>query len=857
MIQAVVARGTHLELGVATSLPATLANELVSFRFVTHATYGVTLESMTHLEESAFVWTNAQQSDGGEVTGQLWRVVQDVGREFGAECGAECGGVGAPLDPTAAVTVTTTLDLDGRPALAFRWDGLALASSGTVDVTVLVALGDADRFARWSVFVTRHGSAADALDMVECPILAFQGPVPARSGMTHAASQVRARALLPAHAMPQLGATNVPLTLWGGESLLTQHPCGYSANGADIPTQPYQFEALCAMDPDDAPSARRVLVLGSRDLVGRRKQFHRAGVLDGDTAVYRWGHRYFPPWATWPIADPDATSRLGNSHYSQYPAIVGCLRARTAAWWHDAAAFYRDTVAEGMAGRPKPLDDNRSDLVRGAPLVVSERQQPSMDGETLGGILTTWDREIAEMTSAPVAFAQWNNLKPTKPTPPSGLQFSEIRGTNYLPIASTSHCLHLGLVPIVAVAGRPTTAGGFFHAPHLRDELDVLADVGFNSIRLWGSLMGYIMDPTGYMASLKTTAQECVARGIGICYLLFSQIPAGAANSGLSAFSLSTAAAMDPATLRQGLWTLSNNWQGSRFAPQAVPAGEQDLSHWPEPATETEWETFGRYGEWSGSPAILAFQESVGEYVRAIADFFANDPDGIAAYHMTELYNEVNLIYSYSAEVRSHVVDFIAKVERSMRAIHPGLRAHVGFAGAADGLAEELIRNGLTLSCFAAHAYAYQATDAEFAEIAANFSARAGDAIAVSDSLPMILSEFYVRPENAGQMAEYIRIVQGVGAGGYVWCYIQNNAYRNAVVSGTPDYHGFSYPFDGLVTCALPMNTILTTDTLTFTDTGGECGREFGAECDNGEGREASDRLAIRSWILNAVVIIP
>lgn len=852
MTTAVVTSETMISLGISTSLPATLANEHVSFRFVSHATYGVTMDTMTQLDDGpAFVWTNAQQSDDGTVTGQLWRIVQDSGNEHNAEHNAEHGMVGEALDPTTDVAVTTMTDADGRPALAFRWEDLALATSGTVDVTMIVALGDGDVHARFTIHVDRHGTAADAIDHVACPILAFQGPVPARSGSTHADSQVRARVL---------ADRNTPLSAWSGDSELTQHPRGYSANGATIPTQRYQFDALCAMDPDDQDSERQVAVLSSADVQGYRKQFLRSGVLDGDTLLYRWEHRYIPSWASWPILDSDATTRFGNLHFSRYPVLVGCFRAPTKAWDFSAAVWYRENVGEQMAAPPRRTDAARTDLSRGAPLVLSDEDTANMNGTTLGAILSTWTSELREQTGADVAFAQWNTLLPERSAPTPALDFTEIRGVNYLPLASTSHCLHLSLVPIVASAGRPTTSGGFFHASHLTDELDVLESVGFNNIRLWGSLMGYLCNPAGYMASLKTVAAECHARGIGITYILFNQIPAGAATAGGSAYTFFSAIGDAPSTLIAALWAQCDGWQGNDDAPQNMPTDETDVSHWPEPMTGDEWIASGRYGEWSNED----FQQKVGEYVRAIADFFVNDSDGAAAFHSVDLYNEVNLIF-YAQDgtelaSRELVLDFICKVESAMRTIFPTMATTVGWAGnpsgrdsSLPGMTTQLAQRGCYLSYGSMHAYNYDATPEQFAAI----SAVLGTAKAETDALniPLVFSEFYVRPENAGQMADYAGMIVDNGPGWQVWCYIQNNAYRDSVQSGTWDYHGFSYPFDGLVTCSKPALQILTTDTLEFNPTGGEHNEEHSDEHNNGAVREAADRQAILDLMLATQVV--
>ena len=847
MTSQVVSSGKHLILGDEVALPVSISNDLVRFTFVEHVVHGVTLDTMEQLADCAgFTWTNGQSSDDGAVTGKLWRIVQDSGNEHNAEHDAEHGSVGAILVPSSSVVAYEATDAAGRSGYAFRWEGLALATSGSVDVTVVATIADGETFARFSIYVDREHAAtdADAIDHVAFPILALRGPVPARPAMSHAESQIRSRVL---------SDINRPLSSWVGIDELRQHPRGYSANGVTIETQAYQFDAIAAMDPDDSDSLRQVAVLSSADTRGWRKQFYRAGVADVDDALYLWEHRYMAPWSSWPILGPESQSRFGNSMFCPYPVLVGAFRAPTAAWDFSAAIWYRDNVAETMAAAPRRTDASRTAISRGAPLVISREDTANMDGTALGSVLSLWTEELRVQTGADVIFAEWHTLLPER-VAGGGLttDFSQLRGVNYLPMASTSNCLHLALLPIVASAGRPTTAGGFFHQSHLEDELDVLQGVGFQNIRIWGSLAGYICDPTGYMASLKIVAQQCNARGIKMTYVVFNQIPAGLATAGSSTATFYDVVNGSPSSLRTALWAACNAWQTNGDAPAAMPPGEQDISHWPEPKTGDEWGLGGPYGQWTDT----AFQADVGAYVRAIASFFATDPDGMSAFESIDLYNEVNLVMRHSDASRDMVIDFICKVEDAMRLVFPGIVTTVGWAGDPTGLTTELAQLGCYLSYLSMHAYAYSATNESYASI----QAVAGAVKDEADSLgiPAVLSEFYVRPENAGQLYKYDAILRSSGVapmGWQMWCYIQNNAYRNGVESGTWDYGGFSYPFDGLVTCTKAMDDILTTDTLTFTTTGGEHNEEHSDEHNNGSLFEGADRDYLPNLFLDSEVV--
>lgn len=843
-----IVRSRSLSLGTATTLPATLANDRISLRFVTHGTYGVTLDTVTRIA-GGFSWTNAQASDDGTVTGQMWRLGMDAGNEHNAEHNAEHGAGIVAVDPDASVAVYSGEDAEGRPALAFRWAAIALPNGGTVAVTAVVALGADEDVARWSIHVDRSGTAADAIEHIAYPIISVLGPVPARSGGTHADAQVRTQVLLQTRGIPDVGTNNAALLEWDGVSLTTQHPAGYSI----VETQVYQFEALCAQDPNDLASRDEILFLGTNDQRMERKQFVRAGVRSGDSLIYAWEHRYFPPWASVPILSTDATTRFGNVSHARYEALVGCLAAKTAAWWADAAAFYREAVADRMASPPKLHDSGRSALAKGAPLVAAVGQDPNLSGRVLANILTEWTEDHANTLGADVTYAQWNQLKPTFTQPAPTMNFEQLRGCNYLPFASTSHCLHLAWVSLAnPTAGRPTKptsvssgGDGFFWASHLRDELNVLQGVGFNTIRLWGSFLGYLVNPTQYIANLKVIAQECNSRGIGISYVLFNQVPAGFATAGGSALSIASGVGYSPNAILYSLWTLSDAWQSLGLGagtPQNMPSGEQDLNHWPEPMTEAEWAAAGRYGEWSNT----TFQGLVGQYVRAIADFFANDADGMTAYRSTDLYNEVNLAFG-NATAKAALLDFMTKVAAVMAEIQPAFCPTIGWAGNPQQFIEEMSLLGFVPAYSSSHAYAYTATDNEFQTIGGIFAGTATQAATGPSgaSIPSVMTEFYVVPENSGQMSRYFSAL--AGHGGQSWCYIQNNAYRNGVQSGTWDYHGFAYPFDGLVTCTKPMLSILTTDTLTFENAGGEHNDEHNDEHNMSPGMQA-DRAAVAAW---------
>lgn len=378
-----------------------------------------------------------------------------------------------------------------------------------------------------------------------------------------------------------------------------------------------------------------------------------------------------------------------------------------------------------------------------------------------------------------------------------------LRGVNFLPCPSTSHSLHLSWLPMV---GDPyaNTSGGFYHEPHCADELDVLQSVGYRNVRVWGSCIAWYVDPTGYMQTLKSLCRLLRQRGMSMTYIVFNAVPAGfGVNPGTSARSTLQFTGFNQAATLSALWLISDTWQVSG-APDNMPVDRTDLTHVPEPITAAEWATLGQYGTWSDTQ----MQTIVSDYLAAIGSFFNSDADGNAAYFSYDLFNEVNIQFS-SESVKALIMDFLKQEYQMLAAEHPALLATVGFAGYSVGLGTQLAGMGVPLAYLSQHAYAYTATESEFQTIAT--AARAISDEAESLGIPAVMSEFYVTPENAGQMHKYLEIVETNAMGMQSWSYIRNNAYRDGI-----QITAGARPFDGQVICSTPARQILRSQRLSF-----------------------------------------
>jgi len=430
-----------VQIGTVAALPIELNNGIVSYRFIDHALYGVTLESITHYEDQdlsgSFTWQIAQSSDDGTVNGALWNIT--TSNEDNTESSFGPSAATSPTTPTAVVAVSRSFDSEGRDAIILRWTDIPLPTSGTIDVVCTISLGDNENFARWNINVQRFNGEQDGIDIIEYPILNFIGPIPPRAIVslgstgeqnyfalgfpftnevninrvsTHFIDQVRARVLLPDNSLPTLASVNTPLSFWLTASKTTHHPTG-DTSGL-VSTQPLQFEAIYAGDPQDQSSFGRILYLGTNDTLGFHKKFNRAGKLSGTTLIYSWRHYYYPAWSNYPMIDINSYNRLGNVFYSPYPAIVGCLEAPNSAWWHTVASFYRETfVVPTLSCIPRRYDPERTDLSRGHMWIGSVQYSLIYSGLDLYQKFDTASEDIRNLLEAPIAFCLWQNiLKP-------------------------------------------------------------------------------------------------------------------------------------------------------------------------------------------------------------------------------------------------------------------------------------------------------------------------------------------------------------------------------------------------------------------------------------------------------------
>ena len=325
-----------------------------------------------------------------------------------------------------------------------------------------------------------------------------------------------------------------------------------------------------------------------------------------------------------------------------------------------------------------------------------------MDPKNAARIVVADAETVRSLTGADRVSVLVSDLRPELAVPaPRLVDFRSMRGTNWIPGHATwGHCLHLWAQPMSDPrAPRPTTKDGFFHPDIIAAELDELASVGFNNVRVRGSLMGWIIDPAKYLASLGYVCRALRARRMGLTYELWTSTPAGFAAFaiGSDAQSMTAASGYDGGALRSSFWTLCNGWQITNSAN--IPANQLDLSHWPEPLSGVGWLAQGRMRDWTDA----RFRDLVVGYVHAIAD-------AQAVHDSIDLYNEPDVVFSpggstalQRARIKDAVTEFIAWCGVAIRRAFPAAQFTIG----GTSVWRDVVARGCALQYVSAHYYAF------------------------------------------------------------------------------------------------------------------------------------------------------
>lgn len=486
--------------------------------------------------------------------------------------------------------------------------------------------------------------------------------------------------------------------------------------------------------------------------------------------------------------------------------------------------------------------------------MVLSRGPNGMDPKTAARIVVADAEAVRSFTGADRVATLISDLRPSLAVDvPRLVDFRTMRGTNWIPGHATwGHCLPLWAQPMQDPnASRPVSGkDGYFHPLIIDAELDELSSVGFNNVRVRGSLLGWAIDRVKYLASLAYVCRALRARGMGLTYELWTTTPAGFAAFALGSDSQSmlAAAGYDGSALRSLLWTACDGWQITNAAN--IPTNQLDLSHWPEPLSGVGWLAQGRMKDWIDT----RFRDLCTQYVQDIGTFFANNADAQAVHDSIDLYNEPDVAFSPSgatarqrAQIQAAVTEFIAQCGVWIRRAFPAAQFTIG----GTSVWRDVVAMGCALQYVSAHYYTPtgvfgSAMDVSLGQIQTKIAATAVEGADVAgigpasfSGIPGLVTECYLYPENAGRMHDYLDAMDASGIGGQTWSHLRNNGWRS--VAGL----GPGQPFDGIRECTTPAKLITTG--MLVPDVGDDAGDDAGPAL-AWQVNEPEDDLRVRQW---------
>ncbi len=368
---------------------------------------------------------------------------------------------------------------------------------------------------------------------------------------------------------------------------------------------------------------------------------------------------------------------------------------------------------------------------------------------------------------------------------PNGPEPRDLRGTNYTPGMQALFNNVVGMLPSPAEPG--ATAVGQFDAAMVDEELKRMRLSGVNNVRLLPSFWAWVIDRNGYMQCLKTLSRLCSQHGITITYQVWSSIPKTSAVmsvSGVVSKELWTElSGSDPSAptnygvLNGCLLRSIQHHQDFVIQGGYIPAGEPwQSSIFDEPGNELI-ALSGDYGAWPYN-----MKTRINAYLEQIAIFFATDPDGAAAFHGYDLFNEPDAIETIPI---TNYLQFIKTTYDKLSLHHSDARFTIGWANddwRADTYDEMAESMGIGRTYYSFHSYTHPIP---FAERLKDRKAHAEAA-----GVDLVCSEFHRTDYTAGTLKYQLAALDREDTGGQIWGFLQSNLFLK--------WPSGSHPIDGL-----------------------------------------------------------
>ena len=372
----------------------------------------------------------------------------------------------------------------------------------------------------------------------------------------------------------------------------------------------------------------------------------------------------------------------------------------------------------------------------------------------------------------------------------SGSQSAQVgpasyQGANYLPSTTNGICNALSLL-----SADPNRLVGTFDALQIEAEIAKFAEADLRVLRIFPSFYGWLADSADYMANLKSLCQSCANHGVRITYVMWNTT----SNVFFPMYQfVDPAMSMTDSGLLTALRLVATTYSmNPNRAPLNVVRDQfGDPWQWvllDEPSNELFDPPFdGVMASWPNN--LGAKCEA---YVDAIGGFFANDPDGRAAYASYDLFNEsdcCNLTLASEAELYRMTYRRLAR----QHAIVPGSPAPEFTAGFADyrntrANHDFLVSIGVKLTYLSYHCYEARPLFTDVARDNALVGAQLG--------MPVVCSEFYDRnrPGHLGSLGGFCADLNSFGIGATMWGYLATNiiievpAPQGVIPPPPPDY---------------------------------------------------------------------